>query len=113
MTVESFRWLATPGCGVAAFLLLYDTHRALRPRIAGEQPWRESRVLGMATLVSGHARAAAARRPELDERRDQGGAGAGSLVPLLWSSVTLRRLVTDFLRQQSRRLIPLTATEPP
>ena len=53
MTVESFRWLATPGCGVAAFLLLYDTHRALRPRIAGEQPWRESRVLGMATLVLG------------------------------------------------------------
>ena len=53
MTVESFRWLVTPGCGVAAFLLVYDTHRALRPRIAGEGPWRESRVLGMGTVVLG------------------------------------------------------------
>ena len=49
MTVESFGWLVTPGCGVAALLLLYDTHRALRPRIAGERPWRESRALGIAT----------------------------------------------------------------
>jgi len=98
MTVESFRWLATPGCGVAAFLLLYDTHRALRPRIAGEQPWRESRVLGMATLVLGTL---ALQR--LDGPSWMNGAIwavlALSLVPLLWSSVTLRRLMTDFLRQ--------------
>jgi protein-S-isoprenylcysteine O-methyltransferase Ste14 len=98
MTVESFRWLATPGCGVAAFLLLYDTHRALRPRIAGEQPWRESRVLGIATLVLGTL---------VLQRLDGPGWMSGaigavlalSLVPLLWSSVTLRRLMTDFLRQ--------------
>ena len=93
MTVESFRWLVTPGCGVAAFLLLYDTHRALRPRIAGEQPWRESRVLGTLVLQ------------RLDGPSWMNGAIwavlALSLVPLLWSSVTLRRLVTDFLRQHS------------
>ncbi|HVL18604.1 MAG TPA: hypothetical protein VM387_11425 [Gemmatimonadales bacterium] len=98
MTVETFRWLATPGCGVAAFLMVYDTRRALRPRIAGERPWRESRVLGMATLLLG----------TLVLERLEGPAwmnGAISvvlglaLVPLLWSSVTLRRLVADFLRQ--------------
>jgi protein-S-isoprenylcysteine O-methyltransferase Ste14 len=98
MTVENFRWLATPGCGVAAFLLLYDTHRALRPRIAGEQPWRESRVLGMATLVLG----------TLVLQRLEGPAWMNgaiivvlglALVPLLWSSVTLRRMVADVLRQ--------------
>jgi protein-S-isoprenylcysteine O-methyltransferase Ste14 len=98
MTVESFRWLATPGCGVAAFLLVYDTRRALQPRIAGEQPWRESRVLGMATLVLG----------TLVLERLEGPAWMNgaitvvlglALVSLLWSSVTLRRLVADFLRQ--------------
>jgi protein-S-isoprenylcysteine O-methyltransferase Ste14 len=98
MTVESFRWLMTPGCGVAAFLLVYDTRRALRPRIAGEQPWRESRVLGIATLVLG----------TLVLERLEGPAwmnGAISvvlglaLVSLLWSSVTLRRLVEEVLRQ--------------
>jgi len=98
MTVESFRWLATPGCGVAALLLVYDTHRALRPRIAGEQSWRESRVLGMATLVLG----------TLALQRVEGPAwmnGAISvvlglaLVPLLWSSVTLQRLVAGVHRQ--------------
>ena len=98
MTVESFRWLVTPGCGVAAFLLLYDTHRALRPRIAGEQPWRESRVLGMVTLVLGTL-----VLQRLDGPSWMNGAIgtvlALSLVPLLWSSVTLRRLMTDFLRQ--------------
>ena len=98
MTVESFRWLATPGCGVAAFLLVYDTHRALQPRIAGEQPWRESRVLGMATLVLG----------TLVLQRLEGPAWMNgaitvvlglALVSLLWNSVTLRRLVADVLRQ--------------
>jgi protein-S-isoprenylcysteine O-methyltransferase Ste14 len=98
MTVESFRWLVTPGCGVAAFLLLYDTHRALRPRIAGERPWRETRALGIATLVLG----------ALVLQRLSGPAWMSgaigvlltlSLVPLLWSSVLLRRLVADFLRQ--------------
>jgi protein-S-isoprenylcysteine O-methyltransferase Ste14 len=98
MTVESFRWLVTPGCGVAALLLLYDTHRALRPRIAGERPWRESRVLGIATLVLGTL---VLQRLEAPAWMD----GAISvvlglaLVPLLWSSVTLRRLVADVLRQ--------------
>jgi protein-S-isoprenylcysteine O-methyltransferase Ste14 len=98
MTVESFRWLVTPGCGVAALLLVYDTRRALRPRIAGEQPWRESRVLGIATLVLG----------TLVLQRLEGPAWMNgaitvvlglALVPLLWSSVTLRRLVVEVLRQ--------------
>jgi hypothetical protein len=98
MTVESLRWLVTPGCGVAALLLVYDTRRALRPRIAGERPWRESRVLGIATLVLG----------TLVLQRFHGPAwmdGAVeavvllSLVPLLWSSVSLTRLVADVLRQ--------------
>ena len=98
MTVESFRWLVTPGCGVAAFLLLYDTHRALRPRIAGERPWREARALGIATVVLG----------ALVLQRLSGPAWMNgaigvlltlSLVPLLLSWVSLRRLVADFLRQ--------------
>jgi hypothetical protein len=100
MTVESLRWLVTPSCGVAAFLLLYDTHRALRPRIAGEQPWREARVLGIATLVLG----------TLVLQRLGGSAWingpvgvllALSLVPLFLSSVSLRRLVADFLRRDT------------
>jgi hypothetical protein len=98
MTVESFHWLVTPGCGVAAFLLLYDTHRALRPRIAGEQPWRETRALGIATLVLGTLVLQRLSGPAWMN----GAVGvllALSLVPLLWSSVSLRRLVADFLRQ--------------
>ncbi len=98
MTVESFRWLVTPGCGVAAFLLLYDTHRALRPRIAGERPWRESRVLGIATLVLGTLALQAFPEPAW-----MAGAIVAvlvlSLIPLLWSSVSLTRLVAEVLRQ--------------
>lgn len=97
MTVESLHWLVTPGCGVAAFLLLYDTRRALRPRIAGEQPWRESRALGIATLVLGTLVLQRLSGPAWMN----GAVGvllALSLVPLLWSSVSLRWLVADFLR---------------
>jgi hypothetical protein len=53
MTVDTFRWLVTPGCGIAALLLIYDMRRVLRPRIAGEQPWRETRILGLAILILG------------------------------------------------------------
>ena len=87
MTVESFRWLVTPGCGVAAFLLVYDTHRALRPRIAGEGPWRESRVLGMGTVVLGTFVLQGHEGPDWMS----GAIGvvlALALVPLFWSSVT-------------------------
>jgi hypothetical protein len=98
MTVESFHWLATPGCGVAALLLVYDTHRALRPRIAGEGPWRESRALGLATLVLGTLTLQAFHGPAW-----MAGAIVAvvvlSLVPLLWSSVSLTRLVAEVLRQ--------------
>jgi hypothetical protein len=98
MSIESFRWLVTPGCGVAALLLVYDTHRALRPRIAGERPWRESRVLGIATLVLGTVALQA-----LDGPAWMGWAiGAVlvlSLIPLLWSSVSLTRLVAEVLRR--------------
>jgi hypothetical protein len=98
MTVESFRWLVTPGCGVAAFLLVYDTHRALRPRIAGEGPWRQSRVLGMATLVLGTF--VLQGYEGLDWMSGTIGVVlALALVPLFWSSVTLRRLVADVLRR--------------
>jgi hypothetical protein len=97
MTVESFRWLVTPGCGVAAFLLVYDTHRALRPRIAGERPWRESRVLGLATLVLGLLVLQRLEGPAWMNGVIEG-LLAVALVPLLWSSVTLRRLVADYLR---------------
>jgi hypothetical protein len=100
MTVESFRWLATPGCGVAAFLLLYDTHRALRPRIAGEQPWRESRVLGIATMVLGAFLLQGYEGP-VWMTQVIGVVVALALVPLLWSSITLRRLVGQVLRQGS------------
>jgi hypothetical protein len=98
MTVESFRWLVTPGCGVAAALLVYDTHRALRPRIAGEGPWRESRVLGIATMIVGSFVLQVYEGPAWMT----GAIGvilALALVPLLWSSVTLRRLVAEVLRQ--------------
>jgi hypothetical protein len=100
MTVESLRWLVTPGCGVAAFLLVYDVHRALRPRIAGEGPWRESRVLGIATLVLG----------TLALQAFDGPAWMGwaivavlvlSLIPLLWSWVSLTRLVAEVLHRDS------------
>src|SRR5262245_50443826 len=98
MTVESLRWLVIPGWGVAAFLLLYDTHRALRPRIAGEQPWRETRALGIATLVLGTLVLQRLGAPTW--MNGAIGVLLGlSLVPLLWSSVSLRRLVADFLRQ--------------
>jgi hypothetical protein len=98
MTVESFRWLVTPGCGVAAVLLVYDAHRALRPRIAGEQPWRESHILGMATLVLG-----AFVLQGLEGRgwltQAIGVVLTLAIVPLVWSSVTLRRLVAEVLQQ--------------
>ena len=98
MTVESFRWLMTPGCGVAALLLVYDARRAIRPRIAGEGPWRESRLLGMATLVLGAFLLQALEVPGWMSRA-VGVLLTLALVPLLWSSVTLRRLVADVLRQ--------------
>jgi hypothetical protein len=97
MTAESFRWLVTPGWGVAALLLVYDAHRALRPRIAGEGPWRESRVLGLTSLVVGSVLLQRFEGPAWMN----GAIGALlvlSLVPLLWSSVSLRRLVAEFLR---------------
>jgi hypothetical protein len=97
MTVESFRWLVTPGCGVAALLLLYDTHRALRPRIAGEQPWRETRVLGITTLVVGTLVMPRSESPAWINGAI-GAVLALSLVPLLWSSLSLTRLVREFLR---------------
>ena len=97
MTAESFRWLVTPGCGVAALLLLYDTHRALRPRIAGEQPWREARALGIATLVVGALVLQGVQGPAwIDDAI--GAVLALSLVPLLWSWLSLTRLVAEFLR---------------
>jgi protein-S-isoprenylcysteine O-methyltransferase Ste14 len=98
MTVESFRWLVTPGCGVAALLLVYDTRRALRPRIAGEQPWRESRVLGIVTLVLGTLLLQRLEGPAWMNGAITVVLGL-ALVPLLWSSVTLRRLVVEVLRQ--------------
>ena len=98
MTIESFRWLATPGCGVAAFLLLYDPHRALRPRIAGEQPWREARAIGIATLVLGALVLQGLEGPAWMAEAI-GAVLAVALVPLLWSSVSLTLLVADFLRR--------------
>ena len=97
MTVESFHWLVTPGCGVAALLLLYDTHRALRPRIAGEQPWRETRALGLATLAVGALVLQRLHGPTWMNGAI-GAVLALSLVPLLWSSLSLTRLVAEFLR---------------
>ena len=97
MTAESFRWLVTPGCGVAAFLLLYDTHRALRPRIAGERPWREARALGIATLVVGALVLQRVHGPAWMNGA-VGAVLAVALVPLLWSSLSLTRLVAEFLR---------------
>ena len=99
MTPESLRWLVTPGCGVAAFLLLYDTHRALRPRIAGEQPWRETRVLGITTLVLGALVLPGAQGPAW-MKGAIGAVLALSVVPLLWSSLSLTRLVAEFLRHR-------------
>ena len=96
--VNALRWLATPGCGIAALLLLYDARRALQPRIAGERPWREARVIGLITLVLGSL---------LLQRFHGSGWIDGAiqlvlvlaLVPLLWSSVSLTRLVSGVLRQ--------------
>jgi hypothetical protein len=100
MTAESLRWLVTPGCGVAALLLLYDTHRALRPRIAGEQPWREARALGIATLVVGALVLQQVRGPAWMSGAIEA-VLALSLVPLLWSSLSLTRLVAEFLRYRT------------
>jgi hypothetical protein len=96
--MNALRWLVTPGCGLAALLLFYDTRRALQPRIAGEQPWRETRVIGLVTLVVG----------ALLLQRFHGAGWVGgaiqtvlalALVPLLWSSVSLTRLVSGVRRQ--------------
>jgi hypothetical protein len=96
--VDALRWLAMPGCGIAALLLVYDARRALQPRIAGERPWREARVIGLITLVLG----------SLALQRFQGSGWIDgaiqlvlvlALVPLLWSSVSLTRLVSGVLRQ--------------
>jgi hypothetical protein len=98
MVVDALRWLATPGCGIAALFLVYDTRRALQPRIAGEQSLRETRVIGLVTVVLG----------SLILQRF-GGSGwvedaietvlALAVGPLLWSSVSLTRLVAGVLRQ--------------
>ena len=96
--VNTLRWLVTPGCGIAALLLVYDVRRALQPRIAGERPWREARVIGLITLVLG----------ALVLQRFHGSGWIDgaiqlvlvlTLVPLLWSSVSLTRLVSGVLRQ--------------
>jgi hypothetical protein len=96
--VNTLRWLAMPGCSIAALLLLYDARRALQPRIAGERPWREARAIGLITLVLG----------ALVLQRFHGSGWIDgaiqlvlvlALVPLLWSSVSLTRLVSGVLRQ--------------
>jgi hypothetical protein len=98
MIVNELRWLITPGCGIAALLLVYDTRRALQPRIAGEQPWRETRVIGLITVVVG----------ALVLQRFHGigwvngaieAVLALALVAVVWSSVSLTRLVSGVLRQ--------------
>jgi hypothetical protein len=99
MMLNALRWLITPGCGIAALLLVYDTRRALQPRIAGERPWRETRVIGLVTVVVG----------ALALQRFNGTTGwvngaiqtllVLALVPLLWSSVSLTRLVSGVRRQ--------------
>lgn len=98
MIVNALRWLATPGCGLAAALLVYDAWRALQPRITGERHWRETRALGLLTLLFG---AFVLQRlggsPWLD--------GLTELIlvlalgPLLLSSVWLRRLVAEAVRE--------------
>jgi hypothetical protein len=96
--VNTLRWLIAPGCGIAALLLVYDARRALQPRIAGEQPWRETRVIGLITLVLGGV--------VLQRFHDTGWIDGAihlvlvlAVVPLLWSSVSLTRLVSGVLRQ--------------
>ena len=99
MMVNTLRWLITPACGIAALLLVYDTRRALQPRIAGEQPWRATRVIGLVTVVVG---ALALQRFHgmgwVDVAMQT--VVALALVPLLWSSVSLTRLVSGVLRQR-------------
>jgi hypothetical protein len=98
MTAETFRWLATPGCGIAVLLLVYDARRALQPRIAGERPWRETRAIGLITLILGMLL--------LQHLHGPAWLGAATeailllaLGPLLWSSVSLTRLVAGVLRE--------------
>jgi hypothetical protein len=98
MTLNAFRWLATPGCGIAAALLVYDACRALQPRIAGERLWRQTRVLGLLTLLLGTFVLQRLRGPAwLD--------GVAELIlvvalgPLLLSSVWLGRLVAGAVRE--------------
>ena len=98
MISHALRWLATPGCGFAAALLVYDAWRAVQPRITGERHWRETRVLGRLTLLFG----------ALVLQRLGGSAWLDGLTevilvlalgPLVLSSVWLRRLVADALRE--------------
>lgn len=98
MTFETFHWLVTPGCGIAGLLLVYDTRRALRPRIAGERPWRETRVIGLAILILGALLLQGFHRPAwLDGVIET--VLTFAVVLLLWSSVSLTRLVAAVLRE--------------
>jgi protein-S-isoprenylcysteine O-methyltransferase Ste14 len=83
---------------VVAMLFVYDAKRALWPRIPGEQPWRQARVMGTATAVTAMVVLYRSLGP-LWARRTALAVLVIALLVVLRCSIPLKRLVASRLAQ--------------
>lgn len=83
---------------VVAMVFVYDAKRALWPRIPGEQPWRQARVMGTATAVAAMAVLHRSAGP-LWARRAAFAVLVVALLIVLRCSIPLKRLVASRLIQ--------------
>ena len=88
--------ISAAASAVIAIVFVYDAKRALRPRIPGEQPWRQARVMATSTAVVAMAVLHCSAGPAWVRR-----AGFAVLViallVVLRCSIPLKRLVASRL----------------
>jgi hypothetical protein len=91
--------LLTLGSSLTAFVLGYDTKRAVWPRIAGERPWRQRRAMATTAAVVAFSVLYRVRGP-VCVKPVALLAFAVACAVVLWCSVPLKRLVAKALRNR-------------
>lgn len=88
--------ISAAASAVVAIVFVYDAKRALWPRIPGEQPWRQARLMGTATAVVAMAVLHRSAGP-LWVRRTAFAVFVIALLIVLRCSIPLKRLVASRL----------------